>query len=170
MLGCQNVRRIAAAAREEFLLGSQVVFKGIRGGSVRCALGALHAAVASCQAITADLVLHVGGNDLAHHSVEFTLDCIAELVKAAKQISKVRDLVICSVPQDLSLSPHMKRSDLNDDLERLCECEGVRFVDLRPRLNACRYQGLDKSRLNLNRDGCRNVWQMLAGEVVGFLD
>ena len=30
MLGCQNVRRIAAAAREELLLGSQVVFKGIR--------------------------------------------------------------------------------------------------------------------------------------------
>ena len=170
MLGCQNVRRIAAAAREEFLLGSQVVFKGIRGGSVRCALGALHAAVASCQASTADLVLHIGGNDLAHHSVEFTLDCVAELVNAAKRISKVRDIIICSVPQDPFSSPYMKRSDLNDDLERLCECEGVRFADLRPRLNTCSYQGLDKSRLNLNREGCRNVWQLLAGDVVGFLD
>ena len=167
--------RVATAARDEFLLGSQVVFEGIRGGSVRCALGSLHGAVARCRALTADLVLHVGGNDLAYHTVEFTLDCMAELVKAARQISKVRDIIICSVPQDPSSSANndilsMKRNDLNGELERLCETEGVRFIDLRPRLDECSYQGLDKSRLNLNRDGARNVWQMLAGEVVSFLD
>ena len=172
MIGCQNVRRIAAAARDEFLLGGQAVFGSIRGGTARGVLGTLHGAVAGCRALRADLVLHVGGNDLAHQSVEYTLDCIAEICKAARQIRKVRDIVICSVPQDLSPSAghfSFKCKDLNDELERLCKTEGIRFIDLRPRLGECSFQGLDKSRVNLNRDGCRNAWQLLASEVVGFL-
>ena len=171
MLGCQNVRRIATAAREEFLLGGHVVFKSIRGGTARSVLGALHGAVAGCKALKADLVLHVGGNDLFAHSVEYTLDCMSELIKAAKQINKVREIVVCSVPQDSSTSVNfqsMKRGDLNDDIGRLCKTEGVRFVDLRPRLDQCNYQGLDKSRFNLNRDGSRNAWQMLSSKVVFF--
>ena len=171
MLGCQNVRRIAAAARDEFLLGGQVVFRSIRGGTARGVLGALHGAVAGCRALRADLVLHVGGNDLAQRSVEYTLDCIAEVIKAAQQIRKVRDIAICSVPQDPSSGDILpsKCKDLNDELERLCRTERIRFIDLRPRLDECRFQGLDKSRMNLNRDGCRNAWQLLASEVVGFL-
>ena len=78
MLGCQNVRRIAAAARDEFLLGDQVVFKSIKRGTARCVLGALHAAVAGCRALRADLVLHVGGNDLDHQGVAYIADCIAK--------------------------------------------------------------------------------------------
>ena len=173
MLGCQNVRRIAMAARDEFVLGGQAVFHGIRGGTARCALGALHGAVASCRAIKADLVLHIGGNDLARHSVEYTLDCVAEVISAAKQINKVRDIIICSVPQDTTTSASylsMKRNDLNDQIKRLCEDEGIRFLDLRSRLNECAFCGLDRSRLNMNRAGSRNAWQMLASEVDGFLD
>ena len=173
MIGCQNVRRIAMAAREEFILGGQVVFRSFRGGTARRVLTALHGAVAGCRVLKADLILHVGGNDLAYRSVEYTLDCIAEIVNSAKQITKVRDIIICPVPQDpsmLSSFMSMKRSDLNDEIERLCKSEGVRFVDLRPRLNECAYHGLDKSRSNLNRIGSRNAWQMLASEVVSFLD
>ena len=173
LLGCQNVRRIASAARDEFLLGGQVVFKSIGGATVRDALGALQGAVAGCRAVSVDLVLHLGGNDLARQSVDYTLDCIAEVIKTAKQENKVRDIIICSVPQDPSTQLDyltMKRSDLNYGIERLCWCEGIRFLDLRPRLNKCDYHGLDRSRLNLNRVGCRNAWQMLASEVTGFLD
>ena len=61
MIGCQNVRRIAMAAREEFILGGQVVFRSFRGGSARRVLTALHGAVAGCRALKADLVLHFGG-------------------------------------------------------------------------------------------------------------
>ena len=174
MVGCQNVRRIAAAARDEFHLGSQVVFRSIRGGTARCVLGALHGAVACCNAVKADLVLHVGGNELAYQSVEYTLDCIAEVVKAAKHITKVRNIVMCSVPQDPSAPvdqlSSMKRADLNAEIRNLCLSEGIQFLDLRPRLNESSYHGLDKSRLNLNRSGSRNAWQMLASEVIGFLD
>ena len=173
LLGCQNVRRIAAAAKDEFCLGGEVVFKSIRGGTVRSALGVLASAVDSCRALSVDLVLHVGGNDLAHRSVDYTVDCIAEVIQAAKQLDKVRAIVVCSVPQDQSSPDNCmskRRSDLNDEIDRLCDCEGIRFLDLRPRLTECMYGGLDKSRLNLNRTGSRNVWQMLAGEVVGFLD
>ena len=66
LLGCQNVRRIAAAAREEFLLGDEAVFKSISGGTVRSALGALGSVVSNCRALSIDLILHIGGNDLAH--------------------------------------------------------------------------------------------------------
>ena len=173
MIGCQNVRRIAAAVRDEFHLGSQVVFRSIREGTARCVLRALHGAVAGCNALKAGLVLHVGGNELAYQSVEYTLDCIAEVVKAAKHVTKVRNIVLCSVPQDPSAHfDHlsMKRADLNAEIERLCLSEGIRFLDLRPRLNESSYNGLDKSRLNLNRSGPRNAWQMLASEVIGFLD
>ena len=109
---------------------------------------------------------------IGDRSVDYTVDCIAEVIQAAKQLDKVRNIVLCSVPQDQSPSDaHMsrKRNDLNDEIERLSDCEGVRFLDLRPRLSECEYGGLDKSRLNLNRTGSRNVWQMLAGEVIGFL-
>ena len=131
MIGCQNVRRIAAAARDEFHLGSQVVFRSIREGTARCVLRALHGAVAGCNALKADLVLHVGGNELAYQSVEYTLDCIAEVVKAAKHVTKVRNIVLCSVSQDPSAHfDHLtnKRADLNAEIERLCLSEGIRFL------------------------------------------
>lgn len=173
MIGCQNVRRIAAAARDEFNLGSQVVFRSIRGGTARCVLGALHGAVACCNAVKTDLVLHVGGNEISHLSVEYTLECMAEVIRAAKHISKVRDIVLCSVPQDPSTPADvlsMKRADLNVEIESLCKSEGIQYLDLRSRLNESSYHGLDKSRLNLNRAGSRNAWQLLASEVTGFLD
>ena len=141
MLGCQNVWRIASAAREQFILGGQVVFRSIRGGTTRCALGALHGDVAACRALRADIVLHVGGNDLAHRSVEYPLECIAELINAAKRVSKVRNIFICSIPQDPTSSDYLtsQRRHFNDELERLCTGEGARFIDLRPRLCECSY-------------------------------
>ena len=150
-----------------------MVFSSLRGGTSRGVLEALHGAVASCSALKADLVLHIGGNDLVSHGVEYALDCIAEIINAARRIRKVRDIIICSVPQDSSILADflsMKRNDLNDGIKRLCECEALRFIDLRQRLEEFSYQGLDKSRLNLNRTGSRNAWQMLASEVVSFLD
>ena len=173
MLGCQNVRRIAAAARDEFLLNDNIVFKALAGGTARCVLGALRGAVASCTALKADLVLHVGGNDLSSASAEYTTDCIYQVIEAAKRLGKVREIFVCSVPQDLTMSHNIlnwRQVELNDNLHRLCEATGARFVDLRPRLNDCPFQGLDRSRLNLNRSGARNAWQLLAGEVNGFLD
>ena len=89
MIGCQNVRRIATAAANEFILGTQVVFKSIRGGIAQHVLAELPGAVTDCQSSTVELVLHVGGNDIGFRSVEYTLDCIAEIVKQAKQIGKV---------------------------------------------------------------------------------
>ena len=79
--------------------------------------------------------------------------------------------VICSVLQNPTTAEDsltMKCGHLNDELERMCISEDVRFIDLRPRLNERAYYGLDRSRLNLNTAGCRNVWQMLSSEVNVF--
>ena len=120
-----------------------------------------------------DIVLHVGSNDLAsHRSVDHVLDGLAGAIESTMNTKSVRDVFVCSIEERRDLGQDVKQASrlLNEQLSLLCGSYGAKFIDLRSRLQECRFAGINRTGILYTTEGSHNVSQLLMSEVSGFLD
>ena len=93
------------------------------------------------------MVLHTGADFVLNHAPEFVLECLSRQISLAKQIHKTNKVFVCSVEERLDAGYYAFESarSVNSALRQLCEAYGAHFIDLRPSLAECRFQGINKS-------------------------
>ena len=172
MIGGANVRRIATAAKNEFDIDG-AAFKSTPGMLVQDAHRNVNTAVREAGAREVDVVLHVGSDDLAEQrSVDFVLEGLASVIESSHNTSCVREVIVCSVEErwDSGRDVYENSCLMNEQLRDLCHSYGARFLDLRARLQECRFRGINRTGLLYTSEGSHNVSQLMLSEVYGFLD
>ena len=85
---------------------------------------------------------------------------------------KVREITICSVTDEYELGTpgHGTVSELNWFLKSLCAVEGAKFLDLRPALRRCRFNGINRTGYLYTAEGARSVSKSIADHVPAFFE
>ena len=172
LIGGANVYRISAAARNEFNLNRRM-FRSVPGMLTEDVQRYVTAALHEAGDREMDVVLHVGSEDLAsRRSVDFILEGIAGIIGETRKKGRVRDVFVCSVEErrDLGQAIQQDARCLNEQLSLLCSSYGAKFIDLRSRLQECRFGGINRTGILYTTEGGHNVSQVLLSEVSGFLD
>ena len=172
IIGGSNVYRISIAARNEYNI-DRSMFKCVPGIVIENVPNKLARAVQEVGVKEVDVVLHVGSDDLAaHRSVDYVLEGLATTIESSLMLQNVRDVVVCSVEErhDAGKDVYQNACGLNEQLSHLCSTYGAKFLDLRRRLQECRFGGINRTGVLYTAEGSHNVSQLLMSEVSGFLD
>ena len=169
LIGSENVRRIRAAALEEFDIDSNASFITASNDNVKQRLSD---SMTKSRAQKIDIVFNTGADQLLDKSADSVLESIASQVSFAKQKRKTNQVFVCSVEerQDAGLMASETAKTVNQELTSLCLEYGAVFLDLRPRMSHCKFNGLNKTGRLLTFEAARNVSQEILSEVPGFLD
>ena len=168
--GGPNVRRVAFATWEKHESEKSVVFESIPDGTTFDVLSSMNAVVEKCEAESVDLVVHIGEEDILWHSPDYVAEGIAAIIQEGKGNGKIKEVTVCSVIEkyDLEKPGYDMVSYLNESLKGICAAEGARFLDLRPTLRTCKFNGLNKTEYLYTAEGARSVSKVLENEVNGF--
>ena len=172
LIGGDNVRRIGAAAREEFRFEENVIFSSAEEATSGDVSQRLPSTIRKTNAEAVDIVLHFGENDILDSEADNVLEGFAHVISVAKRQPNTRDVFVCSVVErrDAGRLTTDTARQVNDQLGSLCATYGARYLDLRARLNECMHSGVNKTRVQYTWEGARNVSQEILSEVQGFLD
>ena len=169
LIGSENVKRIGAAAMEEFVMDSNVSFLASTSEST---MQNLSKVMSRSKAQKIDVVFHTGSDQLKESTADFVLESIADQITCAKKKRKTNQVFVCSVEerQDAGLRANETAKTVNQELSSLCLEYGAKFLDLRPRTSECRFSGLNKTGRLYTFEAARNISQEILSEVPGFLD
>ena len=172
MIGGENVRRVSAAAAEEFQFEKNVIFSSAQEVSSAEVGRRLPSSINKTNAEAVDIVIHYGEDDVIGSSADNVLEGFAHVISVAKKQHNTRDVIVCSVVErrDGDRSAADTTRLVNDQLGALCNAYGARYLDLRDRLSECPHRGINRTGYLYTWEGARNVSQMILGEVAGFLD
>ena len=112
LIGGSNVRRISSAARNEFDIDRQM-FRSVPGIVTEDVPSYMSNAVRKTGGKEMDVVLHVGGDDLAaERSVDYVLEGLANAIESSRKLMHVREVFVCSIEerQDLAGSFTKRRA------------------------------------------------------------
>ena len=117
------------------------------------------------------VVIHIGTNDITRKGSEGTANSILDLAQQAKNHGGVRQVFICNVtPRKDKGSFIFSRSEsVNNRLRSLCFNTDVKFIDLRAKLEACKFNGLFKDDVHYNKAGATEALRVIADTVKHFL-
>ena len=81
-------------------------------------------------------------------------------------------MYVCSVEERLDCGYEVFESarTVNSELERLCDAYGATFIDLRPLLSSCKFNGINKTGLLYTFEASRRVIEAMEAQMSDFLD
>ena len=169
LIGSQNVKRVKAAAMNEFMLDSNVSFMATESDS---AMQSLSYAMLKTKAQKIDVVLHTGADQVTNRTADSVLESIASQISHAKLKRKTNQVFVCSVEQrlDAGLTANETAKTVNQELGNLCAEYGAKFLDLRPRMTECKFSGFNKTGCLYTFEAAGSIAQEILSEVPGFLD
>ena len=171
LIGGENVRRIRAAAREEFNFDRNVIFSS-QSDSISDINHKLVPATRNVNADEVDVVIHLDGSDIMNFDADNALEGLSQIINVAKEQHSIREVIVCSMIERRDAGQHVtdKARLVNDQLGDLCATYRARFLDLRNRLGDCAHQGINRTGWLYTWEGARNVSQVITSKVYGFLD
>ena len=124
------------------------------------------------KSLASTIVFHSGTNDLARKGSEKIAADLVNLAQRTKARPGIRQVYICSVTsrKDLGSFVYSRSESVNNRLRSLCmKTHGVKFIDLRERLEKCTFTGLARDALHYNKAGASCVLNAISDSVGGFL-
>ena len=170
IIGGPNVRRVAFASWERHESEKSVVFEPIPDGTTFDVLSSMNTVIEQCEAESIDLVVQIGEEDILRHHPDYVVEGIAAIIQEGTANGKVKEVTVCSVVEkyDLEKPGYGTVSYLNESLKGMCAVEGARFLDLRPALRACKFNGLNRTEYLYTAEGARSISKILEDEIQGF--
>ena len=170
IIGGPNVRRVAFASWERHESEKSVVFETIPDGTTFDVLSSMNAVIEQCEAESIDLVVQIGEEDILRHHPDYVAEGIAAIIQEGTANGKVKEVTVCSVIEkyDLEKPGYGTVAYLNESLKGICAVEGARFLDLRPALRACKFNGLNRTEYLYTAEGARSISKTLEDEIGGF--
>ena len=165
VIGDSNVRRLQASNN---CPGTK--FHSISGATTEHVAQDLGHAIDMCGA--AQVVLHVGTNDIARKGSEGIAKSILGLAQQAKDHAGVRQVYICSVTprKDLGSFVFSRSESVNNRLRSLCnKTDRVGFIDVRQKLDRCQFGGLVRDAIHYNRPGAAQALKLIKDSAKDFL-
>ena len=148
------------------------MFESIPDGTIGDVLCGMEATIDRCEAKDIDLVIQIGEEEILKYSPEYTAEGINAIIQEGKANEKVKDITICSVIDKEEMEApgvgYTYTSELNEIIKDLCITHGASFLDLRPVLRACRFNGLNRTEYLYTAEGARAVSRSITHEVQGF--
>ena len=165
VIGDSNVRRLQASNN-----CPGTTFHSISGATTEHVAQDLGHAIDLCGA--AQVVLHVGTNDIARKGSEGIAKSILGLAQQAKGHAGVRQVYICSVTprKDLGSFVFSRSESVNNRLRSLCnKTDRVSFIDVRQKLDRCQFGGLVRDAIHYNRPGAAQALKLIKDSAKDFL-
>ena len=146
------------------------MFESIPDGTIGDVLYDMEATINRCEARDIDLVVQIGEEEILKYSQDYIAEGIDAIIQQAKTNRKIKEITICSVidKEELEEPGVGFTYELNEIIRDLCIETGVRFLDLRPKLRACRFNGLNRTEYLYTAEGARAISRSITNEVQGF--
>ena len=165
VIGDSNVRRLQASNN-----CPGTTFHSLSDATTEHVAQDLGHAIDMCGA--AQVVLHVGTNDIARKGSEGIAKSILGLAQQAKGHTGVRQVYICSVTprKDLGSFVFSRSESVNNRLRSLCnKTDRVSFIDVRQKLDRCQFGGLVRDAIHYNRPGAAQALKLIKDSAKDFL-
>ena len=166
IVGDSNVRRLQTASRH-----SHVTFRSIPGATTDRISQELSQSVREVN--PAQVVLHIGTNDIARNGSELIAKNIFQLATRTKEQRGVQKVCICSIPprKDRGSFLFSRCESVNNRLYYLCsKATSVEFIDLREQLDSCPFSGLARDSIHYNQAGASQALRTIRDTIDGFLE
>ena len=165
VLGDSNVRRLEQTSSST----SNVTFHSISGGTTENVRKDITQMTSRYNA--KEVVIHVGTNDITRRGSEQVVKDVLDLAQNTKRQDGVKDVYICSViPRVDRGSFIFSRSEsVNNRLHSLCSKSGIGFIDLRPKLERCKFRGLLRDEVHYSNEGAKQALRVIVESANNFL-
>ena len=93
------------------------------------------------------------------------------MAQQAKNHGEVRQVFVCSVTprKDMGSFIFSRSESVNNRLRSLCSKTDIKFIDLREKLEVCKFNGLFKDAVHYNKAGATEALRVITDTVKHFL-
>ena len=148
VIGDSNVRRLHTSNDR-----SNTKFHAIPGGTTEHVAQDIKQTISRCNATR--VVIHIGTNDITRKGSEGVAKSILDVAQQAKNHGEVRQVFVCSVTprKDMGSFIFSRSESVNNRLRSLCSKTDIKFIDLREKLEVCKFNGLFRMLFTTTRLG-----------------
>ena len=168
VVGGTNVSRLRDATKDQTDSKQNDMFVRTNSSNI---WDLLPTAIKKARQSKLNVVLHTGADLVLKHAPNLVLECLSKQIELAKQFHKTRRVLVCSVEErvDAGYVVFDTARTVNSELQQLCEAYGATFIDLRPTLAACKFEGINRTGLFYTFEASKNIAETIVNTTEHFL-